>query len=919
MTPSMSSGNDAHMSSGNALSMSSGNAPSMSSGNDAQAKLKARSTLLIDLPNEHQLKFNSYKDAKSLMQAIEKRFRDLQQIHHDDLEEMDLRCNIAMLTMMERRFLKNTGRKLDMANTERIRFDKSKVDCFNCHKRGHFAKECKASKNQDSRNMEPTKRTMLVEEITLNALVSLWYNAVPPPYTRNFMPPKPDLVYDSIDDFVDESFSESVVEKPTVESNEPKTVRKENRAPIIKDWVSESEEEDKPKFQTGAADSSTTVENLSDVVIYSFFASQPSIPQLDNKDLQQIHHDDLEEMDLRCNIAMLTMMERRFLKNTGRKLDMANTERIRFDKSKVDCFNCHKRGHFAKECKASKNQDSRNMEPTKRTMLVEEITLNALVSLWNRSYLKDYKEIDGGFVAFGDFKLTDETHVFLKVHRKDNMYSIVLKNVVPQGGIENLIDLRVKVIRCDNRTEFKNRVMNHFCEMKGIKREFSVARTPRQNRVAKKKNRTIIEAAKTMVLVIKPHNKTPYELFLGRKSALSFMRPFGCPVTIFNTIDHIGNQSNGSARKARIETVPEKDYILLPLWTQDPLFYSSLMDSPGTGFKPSGEEEKKDTKDPGNEDSEVQSTEELRVNQENDANVNNTNNINTVSPTDNAAGIEDNAVDENIVYGCADDPNMPDWKKLGYTQEKGIDYDQVFAPDSIIEAARLFLAYASFKDFMVYQMDVKSAFLYGEIKEEFYVCQPPRFEDPNFPNRVYKVEKALYGLHKAPRAWIFRYLKGQPKLGLWYLKDSPFDMMAYTDSDYAGASLDRKSKTRGCQFLGCRLISWAKTINGEAQIHAKVDGKKGWKGFSGKVTPLFLTILVQAQEEDVGEEEALNAENISQHSNDPLHSGEDSIQLKELMEICTKLKQRVLDLENTKTTQAQEISSFVDPNLYRSF
>nr|GFA64341.1 ribonuclease H-like domain-containing protein [Tanacetum cinerariifolium] len=78
----------------------------------------------------------------------------------------------------------------------------------------------------------------------------------------------------------------------------------------------------------GAADSSTTIENLSDAVIYSFFTSQPSIPQLDNEDLQQIHLDDLEEMDLRWNIAMLTMRARRFLKNTGRKMDMDNKERI---------------------------------------------------------------------------------------------------------------------------------------------------------------------------------------------------------------------------------------------------------------------------------------------------------------------------------------------------------------------------------------------------------------------------------------------------------------------------------------------------------------------------------------------------------------------------------------------------------------
>ncbi|GJR59484.1 ribonuclease H-like domain-containing protein [Tanacetum coccineum] len=108
----------------------------------------------------------------------------------------------------------------------------------------------------------------------------------------------------------------------------------------------------------GAADSSTIVENLSDAMIYSFFASQPSIPQLDNEDLQQIYLDDLEEMDLRWNIAMLTMRAKRFLKNTGRKLDMANNERIGFDKSKIECFNYQKRGHFARECRAPMNQDS---------------------------------------------------------------------------------------------------------------------------------------------------------------------------------------------------------------------------------------------------------------------------------------------------------------------------------------------------------------------------------------------------------------------------------------------------------------------------------------------------------------------------------------------------------------------------------
>nr|GEX15384.1 putative reverse transcriptase, RNA-dependent DNA polymerase [Tanacetum cinerariifolium] len=196
----------------------------------------------------------------------------------------------------------------------------------------------------------------------------------------------------------------------------------------------------------------------------------------------------------------------------------------------------------------------------------------------------------------------------------------------------------------------------------------------------------------------------------------------------------------------------------------------------------------------------------------------------------------------------------------GHTQEEGIDYDEVFAPVARIEAIRLFLAYASFKDFVVYQMDVNSTFLYGKIEEEVYVCQPPGFEDLDFPDKFYKTASTLMEPNKAlvkdveaedvdvhlyrsmigslmylttsrpditfvvcactrfqvtPKTShfhavkrIFRYLKGQPKLGIWYPRDSPFDLEAYSDSDYAGASLERKSTTIGCQFRGKRLISW---------------------------------------------------------------------------------------------------------------
>ncbi|GKC99037.1 ribonuclease H-like domain-containing protein, partial [Tanacetum coccineum] len=148
------------------------------------------------------------------------------------------------------------------------------------------------------------------------------------------------------------------------------------------------------------------------------------------------------------------------------------------------------------------------------------------------------------------------------VNTTKNETSGILKSFIT--GIENLVDHKVKVIRCDNETELKNRVINQFCKMKGILRQYSVAKTPQQNGVAERRNMTLIEAARTMlansmlpttflakavntacyvqnkVLVVKPHNKTPYELFHGGSPTLSFMRPFGCHVIILNTIDHLG-------------------------------------------------------------------------------------------------------------------------------------------------------------------------------------------------------------------------------------------------------------------------------------------------------------------------------------------------------------------------------------------
>ncbi|GJV66169.1 putative ribonuclease H-like domain-containing protein [Tanacetum coccineum] len=1044
---------------------------------------------------------------------------DLQQIDADDLEEMDLKWQMAMLTMRARRFLNKTGRKINANGSETIGFNKSKVECYNCHKKGHFARECRAPR--ENRNREPVRRNVTVETTKTKALVAQdglgydWSDQAKEGPTNFAL-----MAYTSSGSSSSSSSDSELRDNALTELRKKFEKAKKERDDLkltLEKFENSSKNLSKlleiqvsDKFKTGVGYDSQVVDsqvfdsqvNDKHKIGEGYHAVPPPytgnfMPPKPNLVLA-----DEEEYVFSESITSVPALDGPSNNSTTNKnsnlKEKVNTDKGNITTAGPKAVVSDNKGNEANVVKASacwiwrpkqKVLDHGNPQ----LELQEKGVIDSGCSRYmtgNKSYLSDLPEIDGGFVAFeGDPKGGGLTCLFAKAtldesnlwHRRLGHINFKTMNKLVRKpfhlrlklvkfkafitGIENLIDLKVKVIRCDNGTEFKNKVMNQFCEMKGIKREFSVARTPQQNGVAERKNRTLIEAARTMladsklpttfwaeavntacyvqnrVLVIKPHNKTPYELFLGRKPALSFMRPFGCPVTILNTIDHLGkfdgkvdegffvgystnskafresktnwlfdidaltksmnyepvvagNQSNGSAgtkacddaRKARMETVPGKDYILLPFLTQDPSFSSSSKDSPDAGFKPSGEEEKKDAKDPENEDSEVPNTEEPRVNQEQDANVNNTNNINIVSPTVNAADIENNVADENIVYGCDDDPNMPNLEEIvysdddegvdakadmtnldthilvyrnkkdergivirnkarlvahGYTQEEGIDYDEVFAPVARIEAIRLFLAYASFKDFVMYQMDVKSAFLYGKIKEEVYVCQPSGFEDPEFPNKVYKMssmgELTFFlglqvtqkddGIFISQDKYVDEILKkfrfstvktastpmetSKPLLkdaeaedvdvylyrsmigSLMYLTasrpdimfaDSPFDLEAYTDSDYAGASLDRKYTTGAASSCcGQILISNYETIIKEWEdiIERVATTASSWK--QSRTGHWF--------------------EAASEQSNDPplsrvniLRSGEDNMKLKELMEFYTTLSERALVL-----------------------
>ncbi|GJY36368.1 reverse transcriptase domain-containing protein [Tanacetum coccineum] len=278
-------------------------------------ELKVRGTLLMALPNE--LKFNTYKDAKTLMEAIKKSSEGLDQIY-DRLQKLISQLEIHGETI-----------------------------------------------SQEDVNLKLLRS--LPSEWKTHTLI--WRN-------------KPDLEDLSMDDL----YNNLKIYEAEVMGSSSTSQNTQNVAFVSSNSTGSTNEAVKTAHGVSAANSKANastlpnVDSLSDAVIYSFFASQSNSSQLDNEDLKQIDPDDLEEMDLKWQMAMLTMRARRFLKKTGRNLGVNGTDTIGFDKTKVECYNCHRRGHFARECRAPKNQDSRNRETTRRTVPVEETTSNALVS-----------------------------------------------------------------------------------------------------------------------------------------------------------------------------------------------------------------------------------------------------------------------------------------------------------------------------------------------------------------------------------------------------------------------------------------------------------------------------------------------------------------------------------------------------------
>nr|GEV08938.1 retrovirus-related Pol polyprotein from transposon TNT 1-94 [Tanacetum cinerariifolium] len=332
-------------------------------------------------------------------------------------------------------------------------------------------------------------------------------------------------------------------------------------------------------------------------------------------------------------------------------------------------------------------------------------------------------------------------------------------------GLENQLSLKVKVIRSDNGTDFKNSNLNQFYGMKGIKREFSVPRTPQQNGIAKRNNRTLIKAARAIMA--------------------NSLLPIPFWAKAVNT-DSLGNferkVDEGFLVRYSVNNKAFRVFNSRTRIVQEILHVNFLENKPNiTGSGPTWLFDLDSLTRTMNYQPVIAGNQTNLSAEFEDFSDNNSNEDITYSDDENDDGAEadfkilETSITKELlqfkmqkVWVLVD---LPHGKKAigtkwvyknkknergivvknkarlvaqGHTQEEGIDYKEVFAPVARIEAIRLFLAYASFMGFMVYQMDVKSAFLYGTIEEEVYVCQPLGFEDPDHPDKVYKVVKALY-------------------------------------------------------------------------------------------------------------------------------------------------------------------------------
>ncbi|GJU53870.1 ribonuclease H-like domain-containing protein [Tanacetum coccineum] len=685
-----------------------------------QKERKAKSIMLLAIPDEYQLRFHTIKDAKSLWAAIKSRFggnveskkmqknvlkqqfenfsvsdtegldkaydRDspfswnnvaLIMRNKDGIDDLDIDDLYNNLNVFEADIKGSSGSSSNSQNVAFLSaedtsssFDKTKVECFNCHRRGHFARECRATRNQGNmngderyRSKDNTRRTVPVETsdalvVQDNALIVQdglgydWsYIAQDEPtefalmaYTSNSSGSDTEVqscskncvkTYEKLQKQFDEQRQtlskanlEIVAYQLGLESVEAQLIVHQKNEAVYEEKIAVLEFEVKDKGNAATTNktsasvsqvetsitppSNTSVEmprvesvRPSGVIIEDWMPKESILgkgtgyrevrPIWNNT--QRINH-----QNKFVPTAVLTRSGRIPVSTAKQVLKVkVNTVKVNGVNTVGQTTVSTVKGNGVIAVKASaccvwrpkKNdlnngsKDSSGSWISKRGNLQQSLKYKGMFDsgcsrhmTGNKALLTDYKDIDGGFVAFGGstrggnlvrvllHKNFEMDHTCVACQKGKATQASLFKTKLVSSSSQPLLMLNMDLL--DNICkEYQPKgpialEMDEFCGQKGIKREYSVARTPQQDRVVERKNRTLIKAVRTMladsllpivfwaevvntacyvlnrVLVTKPHNKTPYELIIGRAPSISFMRPFRCPVTILNTLDPLG-------------------------------------------------------------------------------------------------------------------------------------------------------------------------------------------------------------------------------------------------------------------------------------------------------------------------------------------------------------------------------------------